>query len=180
MATRDEIEAQIAKVATGDRAAFQRLYSGTSAKLFAVVLRVLGDRAEAEEVLQEVYVRIWHNAARYNVNGLSPMTWLITIARNAAVDRLRRIRRAADPAPMEERIVDPGASPETLAVAASERARLAACLDELQTTHAEAVRRAYLDGTTYAELAALFDVPLNTMRTWLRRSLLKLRECLTQ
>ena len=180
MTTRDDIETLILRVATGDRAAFQGLYAGTSAKLFGVALRVLGDRAEAEEVLQEIYVKIWHNAARYNVNGLSPMTWLITIARNAAVDRLRKLRRADSPAELQERIADPGAGPEATAIAASERARLAACLAELAATHAEAIRRAYLEGETYAELAARFDVPLNTMRTWLRRSLLKLRECLTR
>jgi RNA polymerase sigma-70 factor (ECF subfamily) len=140
----------------------------------------LNDRAEAEEVLQDIYVKIWHNAARYNVNGLSPMTWLITVARNAAVDRLRKRRRAGATDPLDERIADGGAGPETQAVEASERRRLDACMEELPPPRAEAVRRAYLDGQTYADLAARYDVPLNTMRTWLRRSLLKLRECLSR
>ncbi|SEM38098.1 RNA polymerase sigma-70 factor, ECF subfamily [Roseovarius tolerans] len=180
MTTRADIENLIARVAQGDRAAFKALYGATSAKLFGVTLRVLNDRAEAEEVLQEIYVKVWHNADRYTVNGLSPMTWLITIARNSAVDRLRKLRRAETPAELEERIADDGAGPEALAVAASERGRLVACFEELAAKHAEAVRRAYLEGETYADLAARFDVPLNTMRTWLRRSLLSLRECLTR
>ncbi len=180
MATRDEIERHILRAAQGDRAAFASLYGATSAKLLGVALRVLDDRAEAEDVLQEIFVRIWHNAARYKSNGLSPMTWLITIARNAAVDRLRKRGRAGAADPLDDRIADGGAGPEAQAVAASERRRLDACMDELPAPRAEAVRRAYLDGETYADLAARFDVPLNTMRTWLRRSLLKLRECLSR
>ena len=180
MATRDEIERHILRAAQGDRAAFRALYDATSAKLLGIALRVLNDRAEAEDVLQEIYVKIWHNAARYTVNGLSPMTWLITIARNSAVDRLRKRRRTDASDTLDERVADEGAGPEALAVAASERRRLDACMDELPGPRAEAVRRAYLDGETYADLAARFDVPLNTMRTWLRRSLLKLRECLSR
>jgi len=180
MVTRDDIERYILRSAQGDRAAFRALYDATSAKLLGVALRVLNDRAEAEDVLQDIYVKIWHNAARYNVNGLSPMTWLITVARNAAVDRLRKLRRAGAADPLAERIADDGAGPESQAVAASERRRLEACMEELPTPRAEAVRRAYLDGETYADLAVRYDVPLNTMRTWLRRSLLKLRECLSR
>ena len=96
--TRSDIEDLILRVAQGNRAAFQTLYDATSAKLFGIALRVLKDRTEAEEALQEVYVKIWHNAGRYEVNGLSPMTWLITLARNTAVDRLRKLRRSGDPA----------------------------------------------------------------------------------
>ena len=182
MATRDDIETWLAKCALGDRAAFAQLYSATSSKLFGICLRVLIDRAEAEDVLQDIYVKIWRNAGRYNANGLSPMTWLITIARNAAIDRLRR-RRAAEAAGADDTVElqpDPARGPEAQVIEASDRARLAACFEELDTGHAAAVQGAYLDGETYADLAARFDVPLNTMRTWLRRSLLKLRECLSR
>ncbi len=180
MATRDDIEAWLAACTTGDRRAFGALYSATSAKLFGICLRVLDNRAEAEEVLHDVYVKIWQNAGRYQANGLSPMTWLITIARNTAVDRLRK--RRSPPASMEqaEERPDPAPGPETQAIAASEGDRLSACFDELDQGHAQAVRGAYLDGETYADLAARFEVPLNTMRTWLRRSLLKLKECLSR
>lgn len=177
MSDRDEIERLIAATALGDRAAFGALYAATSAKLFGVTLRVLNNRAEAEETLQDVYIKVWHNAGRYQVNGLSPMTWLITIARNAAIDTRRRKTREAD-GDLPEMQADTAPGPESRAIEASDRARLTACFDELEPDRAGAVRRAYLEGKTYAELAAQYGVPLNTMRTWLRRSLLKLRECL--
>jgi RNA polymerase sigma-70 factor, ECF subfamily len=178
METRDEIERLIARVALGDRRAFDALYAATSAKLFGVTLRILDNRAEAEDTLQEVYVRIWHNAGRYQVNGLSPMTWLITVARNLAIDRLRA-RRASQPIDEAAELADLTPGPEALAIAASERGRIAHCLGELDPDRAEAVRRAYVEGESYNELAARFGLPLNTVRTWLRRSLLKLREHLS-
>ncbi|WP_255012430.1 sigma-70 family RNA polymerase sigma factor [Roseovarius sp. M141] len=178
--THDNLEHMIARTALGDRAAFSDLYSHTSAKLFGICLRVLNDRAEAEEAAQEVYVKIWRRADRYRVNGLSPMTWLITIARNTAIDRLRRRRDAQPGLDVADTLADTAPGPEDLVVQSGERARLMSCLNELNANRAEAVRRAYLGGETYADLAAQFDVPLNTMRTWLRRSLLKLKECLTR
>jgi RNA polymerase sigma-70 factor (ECF subfamily) len=181
METREDIEAMLARMALGDRAAFAQLYDATSAKLFGIACRVLKDRGEAEEALQEAFLRIWHKADRYQVNGLSPMTWLITVTRNLCIDRLRA--RGAMAGPMGEAaeiVADPAPGPEAQAVATSERARIDSCLDELEAERARAVRGAYLDGQSYAELAAQHDVPLNTMRTWLRRSLLKLRECLSR
>ncbi len=178
--TRDDLEQLIARTAMGERAAFADLYTHTSAKLFGICLRVLNDRTEAEEVAQEVYVKIWRRADRYRVNGLSPMTWLITIARNTAIDRLRRRRDAQPGLDVAETLADTAPGPEALVVQSGERAHLASCLGELNANRAEAVRRAYLGGETYADLAAHFDVPLNTMRTWLRRSLKHLKECLTR
>ena len=185
MDAREEIEALIARCALGDRAAFGTLYDRTSAKLFGVALRVLGTRAEAEDALQDIFVKIWGNAGRYRANGLSPMTWLITIARNHAVDLRRRRagteRHAGGDSPQAvAEVPDSAPGPEAQAVAADERGRLVACLAELDSRRADAVRRAYLLGETYAELAERFSVPLNTMRTLLRRSLLKLRECMTR
>ncbi|MBK0327305.1 sigma-70 family RNA polymerase sigma factor [Rhodobacteraceae bacterium F11138] len=183
MRTREEIEALLSQVALGDRQAFDSLYTAVSAKLFGVCLRVLKDRAQAEETLQDVFVRIWEKAGQYSVNGLSPMTWLITIARNLSIDRLRALRaRAVDQtgADLADQIADPAPGPEARAVAAGQTSLLAACLDSLPDDRASAVRRAYLDGQSYAELAHDFDVPLNTMRTWLRRSLITLKECLSR
>lgn len=177
---RARIENLIARTALGDRAAFTELYDATSAKLFGIVLRILNDRAAAEDALQDVYVKVWHNAGRYQVNGLSPITWLATIARNHAVDRLRRTRGGYAELEAADEVADAAPGPEAMAVAASERARLAACFDTLEPDRAEAVRRAYLDGDSYADLAARYSVPLNTMRSWLRRSLIRLKECLTQ
>ncbi|NDV00145.1 sigma-70 family RNA polymerase sigma factor [Pseudoroseicyclus tamaricis] len=181
MATRGQVEEWIGRCALGDRKAFVQLYDATSAKLFGVALRVLNDRAEAEEVLQEIYVRIWQNAGRYASNGLSPMSWLITIARNRAIDRLRARKSGGGRGEMEEvaDLADAAPGPEAQTIAAGEAARLAACLETLPEGRAEAVRRAYMEGETYAELAERFAVPLNTIRTWLRRGLISLRECLS-
>jgi RNA polymerase sigma-70 factor, ECF subfamily len=179
MTTPADIEAMIARVALGDRQAFASLYAATSPKLFGICLRVLGDRAGAEDALQEVFVKIWHNAGRYQVNGLSPMTWLITIARNHAIDRRRALRTSTAELDEVAELADLSPGPEALAIASSDRARIAGCLGLLDPDRAEAVHRAYVDGDTYADLAVRFGVPLNTIRTWLRRSLLRLRECLS-
>ena len=180
MTTAQDIEGLIARVALGDRVAFSSLYDATSAKLFGVVLRVLGDRASAEDAVQEAYMKIWRHAGRYRANGLSPMTWLITIARNTAIDRRRQGRAAVDLDDVAEHLTAPGPNPEQSAVAAGEARRIAACLDELEDDRGAAVRGAYLDGQSYAELAERFAVPLNTMRTWLRRSLVTLRDCMAR
>lgn len=177
MATRDEIDTWIARCALGDRTAFQNLYDHTSAKLFGVTLRVLKDRGEAEDALQEIYVKVWRGAKRYATGGASPMTWLITIARNHAIDRLRA-RKVTDGDDALTVMADASPGPEAQAVAASEARRVEDCFGTLEPDRAKAVRLAYLDGESYADLAKRFDVPLNTMRTWLRRSLIKLRECL--
>ena len=97
MTTPADIEAMIAQVALRDRSAFSALYDATSAKLFGVCLRVLNNRAEAEDVLQEVYIRVWHKADSYTVTGHSPMTWLITVARNLSIDRLRKRKALTKP-----------------------------------------------------------------------------------
>lgn len=180
MGDSDHIEDLLARTALRDRGAFDRLYDATSAKLFGVCLRVLKNRAEAEESLQEVYLRIWNKADRYAVTGHSPMTWLITIARNIAIDRLRARRGQEVDLDEVGEITAPGVGPEGMAIARSETRRITACLDELPTDRADAVRAAYLDGAAYKDLAARYDVPLNTMRTWLRRSLIALRECLAR
>ena len=178
MATRHDIEEMIARMAMGDRGALSGLYAATSAKLFGISLRILGDRAEAEDALQEVYVKVWHNAGRYRQNGLSPMTWLITVARNHSIDRLRARPKGVAPLDEAAELADLAPNPEEALLASGLTGRIAACLDALDPDRADAVRRAYLGGEAYADLSARYAVPLNTIRTWLRRSLLKLRECL--
>ncbi|SLN19699.1 sigma-70 family RNA polymerase sigma factor [Pseudooctadecabacter jejudonensis] len=180
MTTPDDIEHMILRVGLGERDAFEALYSATSAKLFGICLRVLKDRTTAEDVLQDIYLRLWRGgAATYTAGKASPITWLATIARNRSIDKLRQIRptRPLEDAP---EVADPALGPADLAEAASERTRIFACLDELDPDKSAAVQGAYLNGDTYADLAARFDVPLNTMRTWLRRSLMRLKDCLSQ
>jgi RNA polymerase sigma-70 factor (ECF subfamily) len=176
--TPQDITKLIVRTSMKDRAAFDLLYRQTSAKLFGVCLRVLNDRAEAEEALQEVYVKIWTKADRFAVSDLSPISWLVAIARNHSIDRIRARRQAAADIDSALDVADPAPSPEAMAVAGDEKERIHNCLEELEKDRAAAVRGAYLRGESYAELAARFSVPLNTMRTWLRRSLMKLRECL--
>ena len=177
-AARAEIEELIARVALGDRKAFARLYDRTSAKLFGICLRVLDDRAAAEDALQEVYVKVWNGADRYRANGLSPMTWLIAVARHHAIDRRRARSRARalggafGGASVEaaQALPDRAPGPEAQAIAASEAERILRCLDELAPARADAVRGAYLEGRTYAAMAERHGVPINTMRSWMRRS----------
>jgi RNA polymerase sigma-70 factor (ECF subfamily) len=174
-----DISALISRVALRDRAAFEQLYAATSAKLFGICLRVIKVRTEAEVVLQEVYIKIWHNAGKFKISSYSPMTWLIAVARNHAIDRVR----ARKPSPIELShaygIADPGATPEQAALHGGEVERLRACLEKLPAARAEAIRAAYIEGYSYQELAARMREPLNTVRTWLRRSLISLRECLS-
>ncbi|MGY9048516.1 hypothetical protein P775_03820 [Puniceibacterium antarcticum] len=180
MAQLVDIESLIARVALGDRKAFSTLYDQTSAKLFGVALRVLNNRASAEDVLQETYMKIWRRADRYASNGMSPMSWLIAIARNTAIDRLRATRDSANLDDVSNHLVASGPTPEQSVVAAGEAARITECLGKLEAEKGQAVRGAYLQGLSYAELAEKFSVPLNTMRTWLRRSLISLKECMEQ
>jgi len=175
-----EIENLIAKVSLGDRKAFGDLYDATSAKLFGVILRILKDKSAAEDALQDVFMKVWKNADRYASNGLSPMTWLITIARNTAIDRLRTAKPTDDLADFENVLPASGPTPEAAAVAASEARRIAGCMEELGADRRNAVKGAYLHGQTYEELARQFSVPLNTIRTWLRRSLIALKECMQE
>jgi RNA polymerase sigma-70 factor (ECF subfamily) len=176
--TPQDISKLIVRVSMRDRAAFDLLYRQTSAKLYGACLRILNDRAEADEALQEVFVKIWTKADRFAVSDLSPISWLVAVARNHCIDRIRARRPAADDIDAAVEVADPAPGPEALAVAGGERAAIDNCLDELESDRAAAVRGAYLNGDSYAELAERFSVPLNTMRTWLRRSLIKLRECL--
>ena len=180
MTTISDIENMIGRIGLGDRVAFSSLYDATSAKLFGVCLRVLNNRAEAEEVLQEAYIRIWQKADSYAANGYSPMTWLITVTKNLAIDRLRARKAPTQDIDDMPDIRDSGPTPEMAAVASSERAQIDACMDELDDSRADAVRSAYLEGDSYQELADRYGVPINTMRTWLRRSLQKLKECLSR
>lgn len=169
----------IARCALRDRQAFRDLYSRTSAKLYGVTLRILRDRSEAEEALQEVYVKIWQRADRYVPGGYSPISWLVAVARNHCLDVLRARKPQSEDIDMALDVADAGPDPEQAALDRGERARIDHCLDQLDADKAGAVRGAYLDGYSYEELSTRFDVPLNTMRTWLRRSLMKLRDCLS-
>lgn len=180
MSDPDPVAVLLSRVAAQDRVAFRDLYAATSAKLMGVLVRMLRERAEAEDAVQEVYTRIWLRAGRYDPAKGRGMTWMIAVARNLALDRLRR--RTEDQADEDaaEALVDQTPTAERRLIAMGEAGRVASCFDQLEPTKADAVRGAYLSGLSYIELAARHNVPLNTMRTWLRRSLISLKECLDQ
>jgi RNA polymerase sigma-70 factor (ECF subfamily) len=178
--TPDELSTLLPRVALRDRQAFDLLYEHTSAKLFGVALRLLKDRAEAEDALQEIYLKIWQRADSYALSQASAISWLVAIARNHAIDRLRARKVTGELDENAASVADDAPSPEASAIAGSERARVEGCLERLKDEKADAVRGAYLEGYSYQELAERYRIPLNTMRTWLRRSLIKLRECLEE
>lgn len=178
----DPIGELLLKIADGDRAAFDALYARTSAKLFGVTLRILRERAEAEEALQEIYVKVWRQAGRFAPDAGAGMSWLVTVARNQSIDRLRArqtVETTAAADAVESAAVAWGDAPETpeeLAIQRSERQRLERLLDQLNPEHAKMVRGAYLEGKSYQQLAEETGTPLNTVKTWLRRSLIKLKQ----
>ena len=174
----DEAKQLISRVSLGDRAAFDRLYDALSGRLFAVTLRVLRNQAEAEEALQDAFLNVWRRAASYDRERAAPMAWLVTIARNAAIDRMRRRRETTDIDDIPERADEDAVSPELAAMQSQEAAGLYACLEELTAGEAEMIRSAFLGGLTYSELAAQQTKPLGTIKSTIRRSLMKLRHCL--
>jgi RNA polymerase sigma-70 factor (ECF subfamily) len=172
--------AALARIPHGDRAALQTLYRLTSAKLFGVALRILGERGEAEDVLQEVYVTVWRKADDFDPARASPMTWLIAISRNRAIDRLRatRRRRHMEPIDAAAKVVDSAPAADTLIENTETNARLHGCLDGLDADERAALRGAFFDGNTYEELAERTSTPLGTMKSRIRRAMIKLKNCL--
>ena len=164
--------------ARGDRSAFARVYASTSAKLFGVCLRILQAREPTEEALQETYLTVWGKADQFDAARGSPMTWLMTIARNKALDRARATQPPALGIEAAHEVPDLAPLPSHRTEQADEHRRLYVCLDQLEPRHASAIRRAFHDGSTYERLAQVEAVPLGTMKSWIRRCLLSLRACL--
>jgi RNA polymerase sigma-70 factor (ECF subfamily) len=175
-----EIADLISRVALGDRQAFQQLYQRSSAKLFGICIRILGDSAEAEDALQDVFIKVWQHAASFQSSRASGITWLSAIARNQAIDRLRSRKSAGPRIEEADEVEDDSPSPEAIAVSSDGYRRLMGCMEKLDPRHAHAVKWTYLNGRSYQEAADELDIPLNTAKTWIRRSLLALRECLGQ
>ena len=178
--TRD-LEQLLARAADGDMDAFGQLYHATSAKLFGIVLRILKNRAQSEDILQEIYVRVWERAGDFEPGRASIITWMATIARNRAIDALRRDKRHE--VVVDDFDIDQLADHDDLSVADDvERndalRQLEICLGGLDDERRTMVRLAYLDGFSRAELAERFAQPVGTIKTWLHRSLKQLKECL--
>lgn len=168
------------QVAAGDRGAFEQLYRSTASRLLGTCLRVLPDRLEAEDVLQEVFVTAWNKAGQFDAQRSGGMTWLASIARHRAIDRLRGMPALAVHAPIEfaDTTADPAPAPAAAAEAEAERTRLDDCLQRLEPKRRTLINSAFFDGSTYEELARRCGSPLGSVKSWIRRGLLQLRTCL--
>jgi RNA polymerase sigma factor (sigma-70 family) len=169
-----------------DAAAFRQLYDATSARLYGFALRILGRRELAEEALQDGYIAIWNGAAGYQSHLAAPMTWMTTIVRNKAFDLLQRTGRDAAldaeqfDAKVMEALRDPGATPiETLALSREART-LAYCMSALDGLHRQVLGLAFFHDLSHTEVAQQMALPIGTVKTWIRRSLDKLKTCLAK
>jgi RNA polymerase sigma factor (sigma-70 family) len=174
-----ELADLIRAVAEGDRGAYRQLYDKSAPKLFGIVLRIIRDRSMAEDILQDVFLRVWRNAGNFAPETGLPMAWLSSIARNRTIDVLRQKNlvlpdRDESETDWQEKIADPrDREAEFMDIAA-----LRQCLSEIEEPARSCVLLAYYEGYSRDELAARFDRPVNTIKTWLHRSLLVLRSCL--
>jgi RNA polymerase sigma factor (sigma-70 family) len=186
-----ELSQLLGRAGLGDRAAFARLYERTSAHLFAVVLRIQRDRGQAEDLLQEIYVAVWKAAAGFDAARSQPLTWLTSIARNRAIDSLRRaqaqpqtVSTTRDEGDDDERpdavesSADEGPGPLDLLGRASEARELGRCMEHLSPPQRQSVALAFFDGLSHAEVAEHLHEPLGTVKSWVRRALLTLKGCL--
>ena len=174
-----DLIALLARVAERDRAAFSALYAATSAKLYGVVWRILPAKDRAEDVLQDVYVKIWNRAATYDAAKASPIAWMATIARNRAIDEVRRRAPVSiEEAPQALDVPAEGPGPLDAAQQSEELQRLKECLQGLDEQRREIVLLAYYTGLSRDEIAQRFGHPVGTIKVWLHRSLAQLRKCL--
>ena len=182
----------LARAGVGDRAAFATLYERTSSHLLAVVLRINRDRAQAEDILQEVYVSVWRAASSFDAAQSQPLTWLTSIARNRAIDSLRRGQarpqvRSIGPARGEtdaedddvyDTVADGAPGPLELLSHASDARALATCMEGLTALQRQSVALAFFHGLSHAEVAEQMRQPLGTVKSWVRRALIALKDCL--
>jgi RNA polymerase sigma-70 factor (ECF subfamily) len=179
MLTPAELVWLLAAVAKGDEAAFERLYAATRAKLYGVVLRILHRQDLAEEVVQETYVKVWNNAAQFDPAVSSPITWMAAIARNRAIDLVRKRSELSledEPSALEVAAETP--DPLARREMSEELKRLLECVGRLEPDRQKLVLLAYYNGWSREQLATKFEAPVNTVKTWLRRSMMDIRQCL--
>ena len=167
------------RVSSGDRDALQDVYQRTSAKLLGVILRIVPDREQAEDVLQEVYFKVWRRAGRYDPEKGSPISWLATIARNSAIDEVRRSGRieTAGNSGIAE-IADSSAPADEMLCQSEEHEAVRRCMETLEQNQRKSIRLAFFGGFSHSQLAEHVGVPLGTMKSWIRRGLVSLKGCL--
>jgi RNA polymerase sigma-70 factor (ECF subfamily) len=183
-----ELSQLLSRTGLGDRAAFGELYERTSGHLFAVVLRIQRDRSLAEDLLQDIYVSIWKAAGSFDAAQSQPLTWLTSIARNRAIDSLRRAQTQPqlvsatadddDEADSTEAAADEAPGPMDLLAQASEARQLTHCMEGLTAQQRQSVALAFFDGLSHAEVAEHLCQPLGTVKSWVRRALMSLKTCL--
>ncbi|HVY07943.1 MAG TPA: sigma-70 family RNA polymerase sigma factor [Burkholderiales bacterium] len=177
----EQLSALLARCALRDQRAFAELYRSSSAKLFAVAVRITRRRDWAEEVLQEAFVNIWNHADGYNAAKSAPMTWMTAIVRNRALDWLRRPREVEIGEEHEEllaSIADESPGPEELLRQSLDAGALAECMKTLTDEQQRSISLAFFYGLSHGELAEQMRKPLGTVKTWIRRGLERLKGCL--
>jgi RNA polymerase sigma-70 factor (ECF subfamily) len=183
MSPADDLPALLARIALRDRAAFERLYRATCAHLLSVAFRILNNRDRAEEALQEAFMNVWHSASGYNPVMAAPMTWLINIVRNKAIDALRagKTERGATVELDDEALAvaaDDTQEPQRLLDDSLAKAHIDTCMRALTPQQRQALALAYYRGMVHTDIALALNAPLGTAKAWVRRGLDKLRECL--
>ena len=183
----------LARAGLGDRAAFATLYERTSPHLFAVILRINRDRAQAEDILQEVYVNVWRAAQSFDASQSQPLTWLTSVARNRAIDSLRRAQAqpriqttfastttagGLEDDDVYDTVADAAPGPLDLLSRASDARALDACMERLTSLQRQSVALAFFHGLSHAEVAEQLRQPLGTVKSWVRRALIALKSCL--
>jgi RNA polymerase sigma-70 factor (ECF subfamily) len=181
--TNEDLAEALARVALRDRAAFEFVYRSTSAHLLGLAFRMLGRRERAEEVLQESFMNVWHNAGGFDASIATPMTWLINIVRNRCIDALRsgKAERSSTGALDDEAMQvagDDALQPQRLLDESLARRHLDGCMAALGAAQRQALALAYYRGMVHTEIAQALGAPLGTVKAWVRRGLDKLRLCL--
>lgn len=166
----------LTQCAAGDRIAFRRFYDVSSRYVFGVVLGILRDREIASEVAQETYVRIWKRAGHFRADCGNPLSWIGSIARNCAIDRLRS-ERARGFVQFSDEVPDIGGDPDP-AGTTLDTLVIRKLLDELRPEYRQALLLCYFQGYTYIELASVMDIPVGTAKSWVRRGIAALKEAM--
>lgn len=176
----EALAALLNQIAGRDSGALKQLYDRTASPLLGFALRLLRRRELAEEVLQDAYVAIWQHAGEYRRDLAQPMTWMVSIVRHRALDHLRR--RGEQTTNLDDteagEIEDPDPGPAQRLIGSQDRAMLGHCLKQLDGGQRQAIALAYFRGLSHGEMAEHLSVPLGTVKTWVRRGLSRLRECL--